>query len=109
MKSTNCMQNFDFVEKIFRQWKGKITRTEQSIFIENENMLKDKKIDCKVEVGYLKNEKYPYYVDACEKTYCIIGGCGCPCENEKEVVLEVNRVLQRYKFEQEYQLSLFDF
>lgn len=72
-------------------------------------MLGDKKVECKVSIGLLNSEKYPFFVDGEEKTYQIIGGCGCPCEDLKEVEERVNHTLNRYKFVQKEQLSLFDF
>lgn len=99
----------DFASKIFNQWEGKITKDEKSIRIKSNNLLGNKKVECECVVGFLKNKKYPYYVDACEKTYCILGGQGCPCENEEDVEKSILSSLEKFKFKRKEQLSLFDF
>ena len=97
--------------KIFGEWEGKITAYEDKYKIEivSFNMLGDKRIECKVSIGLLNCKEYPFCVDGEEKTCSIIGGCGCPCVDLKEVEERVIQTLERYKFRRKEQLSLFDF
>ena len=96
-------------QKIFSQWEGKIEKTEKCIAIISNNDLGEKKVECKVSIGLLNCKEFPFCVDGEEKTYSIIGGCGCPCVDLKEVEERVEQTLTRYKFRQKEQLSLFDF
>ena len=117
MKQDNTLQqdvaNYTAIcnlgKKIFANWEGKIVEDEKGIAIVSNNMLGDKKVECRVRVGLLDSKEYPYCVDGDEKTYSIIGGCGCPCVDLKEVEERVNQTLIWYKFVQKEQLSLFDF
>lgn len=96
-------------KRIFREWEGKIVEEKGAISLISKNALGDKKVECKVTIGLLNSEKYPYHVDGIENTYSIIGGCGCPCENLEEVEKDANDMLERYKFSKKESISLFDF
>lgn len=99
------------VKDLLIMYEGKIIEDDKGVKIISNNELKEnKKVECEVSFGYLKCEKYPYCVDASEKTYSILGGRGCPCENEKEVLERLERNLIDFKFIRKgyVQLSLFD-
>ena len=96
-------------KKIFSEWEGNVEINEKSIAIVCNNMLGDKNVECKVSIGLLNCKEFPFRVDGEEETCSIIGGCGCPCVDLKEVEERVIETLTRYKFEQKQQLSLFDF
>ena len=108
----NCtpISVLDSIEVLFYGYKGKVTRTDEYVKIESNNEIaKDKKIPCEVKVGKMKCKEYPYYCDGSEKTCSILGGCGCPCKDAQEVKEQAERLLKRYKFEKENEVSLFDF
>lgn len=109
MKTVNYTKICNLGKNIFSQLEGRIEQTDKTIAIVCKNMLGDKKVECKVSIGLLNCKEFPFCVDGEEKTYSIIGGCGCPCVDLKEVEERVNQTLERYKFRQKQQINLFDF
>ena len=100
---------FKVAENKFIEWEGKITHEEDYICLTAFNMIEGKRIECHCKVGCLSSKDYPFYVDIDEKTACILGGCGCPCVNEKEVEETIDRLLPKWQFRRKEQISLFDF
>lgn len=106
---------------LFNGYVGKITTTTNSIKITAINVLQkccvntetgivdreNKKVECYVEIT--KNDNGTYSLDACEKTYEIIGGVGYPIKDYKELKEQCESLLKRYNFvrKQAEQLSLF--
>ena len=101
----------NLARKIFSEWEGKIVEEEKrkTITLVSNNLLGDKRVECKVTIGLLNSEKYPFSVGAEEKTCSILGGCGMPCENLEEVERDAIDLLKRWQFRQKKQMSLFDF
>ena len=87
---------------LLEQYKGQIKADGSSLTIENTNTLEwmgeRKKVNCHVRI-YENEGKYPFIVDAEEKTISIIGGCGFPCHNLDDALFWAERLLGRYKFE----------
>ena len=107
----NYTKILTLASKVFGEWEGRITAYEDKHKIEivSFNMLGEKRVECKVGIGLLNCKEFPFCVDADEKTYSIIGGCGCPCSDLEEVEERAVQTLERYKFRRKEQISLFDF
>ena len=100
---------FRLVERLFSRYKGIIQKTEKGVAIYASNDFFGKQIDCVCSVSLLESEKYPYAVDVNEKTYAIKGGRVYPCKDIHEVEYALIECLKAFNFEEEKQMSLFDF
>ena len=100
---------FRLAERLFSRYKGIVQVEEKSVAIYASNNFFGKKIDCVCSVSLLDSNEYPYAVDVNERTYAIKGGRGYPCKDINEVEYALKECLKAFNFEEEEQISLFEF
>lgn len=100
---------FKLAERIFNRYEGKVLVEENSVSITARNDFEEAHyIECECSVGLLASKEWPYCVDVHEHTYCIKGGRGVPCKDEKEVEEALIACLQGFNFREKRQMSLFE-
>ena len=100
---------FEEVRKVFNRYKGTIEETDRSLTLRSKNDIFGHKIECDCSISLLDSKEWPYAVDVCEKTYQKLGGRGYPCKTIKEAVYVIEECLKAFNFEEERQMSLFDY
>lgn len=98
-------------ERVFKEFKGIISREDNSISLTAKNLFFGKRVECKCIVNNFTGDNltFKYGVDVFEKTYQIMGGRGYPCKDLEEVEEVLRTFLKGYHFEVNTQMNLFDF
>lgn len=99
----------DLGRKVFSGFEGNVSEDDGCISISSTNMIKGKRVECRVMVRLLDCREFPFCVDGEESTNSTIGGCGSPCSSIEEVERELEYIMTLYNFRHKRQMSLFDF
>lgn len=106
-------QIYNFAKQTFRDYKGEVIVEENCVKLVDKHLVEGKNVECVVKIGVQDDPfcDYPFFVDATEKTYQILGGTGSPCVNMEEIEKETFKQLERYGFkkrENNGQMNMFD-
>ena len=89
---------------LFSRYEGEIIQDKNEIAIIANNTIidsggkKHERIKCEVNIHWGRINNYPFCLSAEEKTYQILGGMGCPCDDLDEALKIAEAQLDRFGF-----------
>lgn len=113
MDIKNYRKIYILAKKILNDYDGEVIVEENCVKLVDKHLVEGKNVECVLKIGVQDDPfcDYPFFVDATEKTYQILGGTGTPCSNMEEIEKETFRQLERYGFkkkESNGQMDMFD-